>query len=499
MDLNVKRTLLARVYDVADETPLTPATKLSGQKQTTVLLKREDLQPVHSFKLRGAYNKIYQLSKTEKSKGVIAASAGNHAQGVALAAKKLGISAVIVMPKTTPSIKVEAVKSYGAKVILVGDNFSDAYEHSLEVVEQTGRIYIHPFDDPLVIAGQGTVGREILEQEPDVTHIFVPIGGGGLIAGISQYVKQINKDVKIIGVEPDDSNVMQASLKANKRVTLKTVGIFADGVAVKQAGKHTYDVCRKYVDKVITVSTDQICAGIKAVFEDTRAIVEPAGALAAAGIMRTDFKPKDVVVGVCSGANVSFERLQQIAERTMLGSGQEAIFAVNLPEQPGALAKFCQRVINGHGITSFSYRLDSRHGANILISIHFSGKEDIDNFKTKMKSENFNYQEFSSDDIAKDHIRHMIGGSAKNASSEHFYRVVFPERPNALRDFLSTLSQAWNISAFNYRSQASDKGYVLIAFEAKDRPKLEQKLNETGYSWENVDNNSSIKTFIADH
>jgi threonine dehydratase len=492
----LKQTLLARVYDVAKETPLQRAAKLSNQTGAEIYLKREDLQPVHSFKLRGAYNKISQLSPAEREKGVITASAGNHAQGVALAAKKLGLSAQIVMPTTTPPIKVEAVKSYGAEVVLLGDNYSDAYEHSLELARKSGRVFVHPFDDPDVITGQGTIAREILEQLPDTTHIFVPVGGGGLIAGIAQFVKGIRPDIKVIGVEPEDSNAMQASLKAGKRVTLDHVGIFADGVAVKQVGKLTFEIAQKCVDEVITVNTDQICAAIKSLFEDTRSIVEPAGALATAGIQQYDL-PKDAkAVAICSGANVTFERLQQIAERTLIGSGREALFAVQMPEKPGALRSFVTDVVNGHSITEFNYRLNKRQAAHVLVGISVANNQDKLDFMKKASNLGYEHIDLSGDDIAKEHVRHMVGGPAEQAESERLYQIDFPERPGALGDFLAAIGTGWNISAFHYRNAASDSGNVLIGFEADNPSELEEKLAQTGYDWQSVGDNKSLKIFI---
>ena len=461
-------------------------------------LKREDLQPVHSFKLRGAYNKIAQLSDKECERGVIAASAGNHAQGVALAAKKLGISALIVMPRTTPAIKVDAVKSYGAKVELAGDSYSDAADYCKKRIHETGRTYIHPFDDPLVIAGQGTVGREVVEQLPYVTHIFVPVGGGGLISGIAQYVKELNPTVKVIGVEPEDSNVMQASLKAGKRVTLPHVGIFADGVAVKQMGEHTFKIAQQYVDDCVTVNTDQICAAIKAVFEETRSIVEPAGALGTAGLIAYA-KHHDMTdvqaVAICSGANMTFERLQFIAERTLLGSGKEALFAVAMPERPGALQQFCQQVVSGHTITQFGYRLKDRGQANTLVGISLSSSADKDTFMSNMKKHGYDYTDLSLEDIAKEHVRHMIGGTAAAADHEHFYQISFPERPDALNDFLGAISGTWNISLFHYRGQGGDEGNVLIGFEATNKHDLEAALRKAGYDWANVDSTASLQLF----
>ncbi|HTE21722.1 MAG TPA: threonine ammonia-lyase, biosynthetic [Candidatus Limnocylindria bacterium] len=491
----LKQTLLARVYDVARETPLQRAPKISKQVGAEVYLKREDLQPVHSFKLRGAYNKISHLTPAEQKRGVIAASAGNHAQGVALAAKKLGLSALIVMPTTTPAIKVEAVKGYGAEVVLAGDSYSDAYEHSQKLAQDTGRVFVHPFDDPLVITGQGTIGREILEQLPDVTHIFVPVGGGGLIAGVSQFIKGIRPDIKVIGVEPEDSNAMQLSLRAGKRVTLDHVGIFADGVAVKYVGKLTFAIAQKCVDEVMTVSTDQICAAIKSLFEDTRSIAEPAGALAAAGARQYQLPENAKAVAICSGANVSFERLQQIAERTLIGSGREALFAVTMPERPGALMTFCTKVVNGHSINEFNYRLHDRSSAHVLVSIGVANAADKAAFIKKMDRRGYKHVDLSQDDIAKEHTRHMIGGLGQG-QDEHLYQIDFPERPGALGDFLTTLGTDWNISVFHYRGAASDTGNVLVGFETPDRQALEAKLSKTGYDWHPADKNPSLQLFI---
>ena len=497
MTEELKSILLARVYDVAIESPLTLAPKLSAAGGMNVYLKREDLQPVNSFKLRGAYNKIRSLTPAERSKGIIAASAGNHAQGVALSADRLGITATIVMPKTTPQIKVDAVRSHGAEVVLIGDSFNDAFAHAQELVERFGATFVHPFDDPAVIAGQGTVGREILEQLPDTTHIFVPVGGGGLLAGIALYVKSLRPDIRVIGVEPSDSNVMQQSLRAGERVQLDHVGIFADGVAVKRAGEHTFRIARAYVDDVLTVSTDEICAAIKAVFEDTRSIVEPAGALAAAGVMQSPLPEGAHAVAICSGANMSFERLQQVAERTLIGSGKEVLVAVTMPERPGALRTFCTEVVGDHSITEFNYRLNVRNGAHVLVGLSVSSAADRDAFHERMNEYGYEHIDLSQDDIAKEHIRHMIGGHSPGARDEHLYQVNFPERPGALGEFLETLGTDWNISAFHYRSQASDTGNVLIGFEAADRGALESRLDETGYEWIGIDELESVGLFLG--
>jgi len=497
IDDTVKAVLTSRVYEVAMESPLERAIHLSSTAGCHAYLKREDLQSVHSFKLRGAYNKIAQLTEAEKAKGVIAASAGNHAQGVALAAQKLGLSALIVMPRTTPGIKIEAVKSYGAEVELAGDSYSDAAEYCKQRVRETGRTYVHPYDDPLVIAGQGTIGREIIEQLPEVTHIFVPVGGGGLIAGIASYVKVLRPDIKIISVEPEDSNAMQASVRAGKRVTLPHVGIFADGVAVKQVGERTFETALSKVDDFITVTTDQLCAAIKTIFEDTRGIVEPAGALAAAGMAHYGL-PKDAhAVAICSGANTTFERLQQIAERTLLGSGSEVMFAVTMPEKPGALRCFCTEVVGGHNISEFGYRLSGRGVAHVLVGVSVRNDADKQSFMRKMVRAGYAHTDLSSDDIAKEHVRHMVGGAAAIAN-EHMYEITFPERPGALSDFLTAVGNEWNISLFHYRSAASDWGRVLIGFEAADRSALERNLKNTGFEFASANANAAIRTFVAD-
>ncbi len=398
---------------------------------------------------------------------------------MALAGQKLGLSALIVMPRTTPEIKIDAVRSYGAEVELAGDSYSDAAAHSHTRAVQTGRTYVHPFDDPLVIAGQGTIGREILDQLPKTTHIFVPVGGGGLISGIAQYVKALRPDIQIIAVEPEDSNVLQASLDAGERVILPHVGIFADGVAVKQLGTTTFDICRELVDECLTVSTDELCAAIKAVYEDTRSIVEPSGALAVAGITKyaADHDLKDArPVAICSGANLTFERLQFIAERTLLGSGKEALFTVEMPEKPGALQYFCQEVVNGHNITQFAYRLHDRAKAHVFVGINIADAKDKAAFMAKMTKNSYKFTDLSLDDAAKEHLRHMVGGPAPEAKSELLYEINFPERPGALGDFLAHVNNAYNISLFHYRGMGGDTGHVLIGFETDDAAILEAKL-----------------------
>jgi threonine dehydratase len=497
VDETVREILASQVYDVAIETPLERATKLSAMTSHNVYLKREDLQPVHSFKLRGAYNKIVRLTQEERAKGIITTSAGNHAQGVALAAQKLNIRALIIMPQTTPSIKIDAVRGYGAEIELAGDSYSDAAEYCKVRTTETGRVYIHPFDDPLIIAGQGTIGREIIEQLPSTTHIFVPVGGGGLIAGIASYVKAIRPDIKVISVEPEDSNAMQASIKQKRRVALSHVGIFADGVAVKQVGSLTYNVALTKVDDFITVGTDQICAAMKNIFEDTRSIVEPAGALAVAGIVQYDLPDNAHAVAICSGANVTFERLQQVAERTLVGSGKEAMFAVTMPEEPGALLAFCEDIIQSHNISELSYRANDRYtDARVLVGIAVSNTEDTHTLARKMNEKKYSHVDLTRDDLMKEHIRHMIGGRTQQARNEHMYEVTFPERPRALTHFLRAVGSKWNISLFHYRSAASDSGSVLIGFETISDTELESKLKSTGFDFKRVDSETSVTLFV---
>ncbi|PID32234.1 threonine ammonia-lyase, biosynthetic [Candidatus Saccharibacteria bacterium] len=492
----VRDVLTARVYDVAVKTPLQQAHKLSASIGCQVYLKREDLQPVHSFKIRGAYNKIAALSEDERKKGVIAASAGNHAQGVALAAKKLGTTALIVMPRTTPSIKVEAVKGFGGQVELHGDNYSDAAEYCKQRTQETGRTYIHPFDDPLVIAGQGTIGREIIEQLPQASHVFVCVGGGGLLAGVAGYVKAIRPDIRVISVEPADSNCMQAAVAADKRLTLPHVGIFADGVAVRQAGEHTYRIAKQQVDDFITVTTDQICSAIKYIYEDTRSIVEPAGALGVAGICQYQLPADAHAVAICSGANVTFERLQQIAERTLIGSGKEALFSVVMPEKPGALRHFCSTVVGDRNITEFAYRLNERDRANVLVGISVADDRDRQALAARFEKSGYAHTDLSDSDAGKEHVRHMIGGHGQATTSEHIYQIDFPERPRALGDFLQALDDRWNISLFHYRSMASDSGNVLIGLEASNRAQVERAFRSTGYSYQPMDADKAVQTFL---
>ncbi|MEE4255264.1 MAG: threonine ammonia-lyase, biosynthetic, partial [Desulfuromusa sp.] len=477
-----KQILTSRVYEAAVETTLDKADALSLQTGNNILLKREDQQPVFSFKLRGAYNKLAQLTPDEKKKGVITASAGNHAQGVAFAAKKLGISALIVMPTTTPAIKIEAVERMGGNVQLHGNNYSEAAEYAAKLTLETGRVAVHPFDDPLVIAGQGTIGVELMRQNPgELDAIFVPIGGGGLIAGIALYLKTLRPEVEIIGVEPIDSCAMHNSLEKNKRVTLDTVGIFADGVAVRQVGSLNYDICKKYVDRVITVSTDELCSGMKAIYQATRSIVEPAGGLGMAGILKYIQEEKctgKTLIAINSGANMNFERLRYVAERTLIGEQQEALFAVKIPETPGSLKTFCTDLVGERNITEFNYRLASRENAHIFVGISTRNSNERHDFSKQLTTAGYENQDITDNDLAKTHIRYMVGGKSDAVQNERLFRFWFPETPGALTRFLETTKGNHNISLFHYRAQGGDFGRVLIGLECPegiDRS-LEQKL-----------------------
>lgn len=470
MDELLKNIMTAKIYDLAVRTPIDYAKVISREIKNDVYFKREDLQPVFSFKIRGAVNKMFNLTEEERKKGVVCASAGNHAQGVAISAKHLGISATIVMPITTPSIKVEAVKSHGAKVVLHGDSYSDASEYSKQLEKEQGLILVHPFDDPLVIAGQGTVGFEIVQQCTNPDYVFVPVGGGGLLGGMAAIIKELYPHIKVIGVEPEDSNAMISSINLGKRVLLEKVGIFADGVAVKQVGTLTFDLCQKYVDDWIQVSTDEICSAIKNIYDDTRSIVEPAGALALAGLKRyvkkhhiTDKR----MVAVNSGANMNFDRLRFVADRTELGEQKESIFAISIPEKPGALKLLCEKVIKNRSITEFNYRLGKRSEAYIFISVMLAGTDEKNDFINQLEKLEFKYQDLTHNELAKTHVRYMVGGRSYEAENEVIYRFTFPERPGALGDFLNGASSKWNISLFHYRAQGGDYGRVLIGFEVE--------------------------------
>jgi len=484
----------SRVYDVATETPLVRARRLSARLDNRVWMKREDLQPVHSFKLRGAYNRISSLSKEECSRGVIAASAGNHAQGVALAARKLGVKALIVMPRTTPSIKVESVRDYGARIKLTGDTYDDAYTYAAAQAEEKGMTFIHPYDDPEVIAGQGTVALEILQQhEDDIDAIFVPVGGGGLIAGIAALVKSLRPDIKVIGVEPDEAPCMYEALKRGRRVTLKQVGIFADGVAVRQAGKEPFRIAREHVDDIIIVGTDAICAAMKDIFDDCRAIVEPAGALAIAGMKKyveqTGVQGKNLVA-VNSGANVNFDRLRHVSERAQIGEQREALLAVTIPEQPGSFRKFC-RAIGKRGITEFNYRYSNAQQAHVFAGVQLQdGDEERHELVRVLREKDYPVEDLTDSELAKLHIRHMVGGRVPGLKNELLFRFQFPERPGALLNFLLSMGNRWNISLFHYRNHGADYGRVLVGIQvpAGSRRDFRKSLDKLGYVyWEETD------------
>ena len=499
----VKKILTSRVYDVAVETPLQTARQLSERLGNKVWLKREDLQPVFSFKIRGAYNKLTQLSAEERARGVVTASAGNHAQGLALAAKVLGVKATIVMPKTTPEIKVEGVRSRGGKVVLHGDSFPEALAYSLKLVDEKGYVYIHPYDDPHTIAGQGTVAMEILRQHPGpLDAIFVPVGGGGLIAGIAAYVKYLRPEIKIIGVEPDDSNCLQAAMAAGERVVLPTVGIFADGVAVAQIGQYTFDICKDYVDEVITVSTDEICAAIKDIYDDTRSITEPAGALGVAGIKKyveTRGVTGQTLVAIDSGANVNFDRLRHVAERAELGEGREAIIAVTIPEKPGSFKAFCEAV-GKRQITEFNYRYHSGREAHIFVGVQTHPENDPRSaLIASLTSQGFPVLDLTENELAKLHIRHMVGGHAAKVSDEVVFRFEFPERPGALFNFLNKLGGRWNISMFHYRNHGAADGRVVAGLQvpADERHLVSAALEAIGYPYWDESDNPAYKLFLG--
>jgi threonine dehydratase len=492
----------ASVYDVARKTPLDEAANLSARLDNRVLMKREDLQPVFSFKLRGAYNKLASLSADAISAGVICSSAGNHAQGVALAAARRGARAVIVMPVTTPSIKVDAVRSLGGEVVLHGDTYDDAYARARELEASKGLTFIHPFDDPIVIAGQGTIGLELAEQMPDdVSAVFVPIGGGGLIAGIAAYLKHKRPEVRVVGVEPDDSAAMSAAIDADRPVTLDHVGIFADGVAVKRVGDETFRLCRSLVDEIVTVDTDQICAGIKDIFEDTRSIVEPAGGLGVAGLKKyvaKNGRRGDTFVVINCGANVNFDRLRHIAERAAIGEEQEMLLAVEIPEKPGSFRAFCE-AIGRRGITEFNYRYNAAGSAHIFVGVQLRhGAPEHEELLAELKLRGYLVADLSDDEMAKLHIRHMVGGVAR-LENERLFRFEFPERPGALLDFLQAIGTDWNISLFHYRNHGSDYGRVLAGIDVPEAEsdELEAHLAELGYAHFEESDNPAYRMFLA--
>lgn len=494
--------LTSRVYDAARETPLELARGLSAQLGNNIWLKREDLQPVFSFKLRGAYNRIAQLTAEEQQRGVIAASAGNHAQGVAFSAQKLGIRAVIVMPCTTPAIKISAVRSYGAEIVLHGDNYSEAADHCATLVEKSGMVFIHPFDDDYVIAGQGTIADEILRQSAGrLDAIFVPVGGGGLIAGIASYIKAVCPEVKIIGVEPEDSDAMSRSLAFGSKIKLESVGIFADGVAVRDVGARTFEICRQHVDDMIQVTTDEICSGIKTIYQETRSIVEPAGALAVAGLQKyvqLHGLVNQHLVAVNSGANMNFDRLRFVAERTQIGEKKEALYAVAIQEQPGALRHFCTHLLDGQNVTEFNYRLADREQAYIFVGLSVRDTQERHDFFDLLATAGYDCLDMTDNDLAKTHIRYMVGGHSHNAAGEYLYRFWFPERPGALTRFLAAIGKNWNISLFHYRAQGGDFGRVLVGLELPDNDpdQLTHFLDTLGYYYIDETDNPAYKRFL---
>ncbi len=505
-----KKILQAQVYEVAKKTPLEKASNLSKTLNNNIYLKREDLQDVFSFKIRGAFNKMSKLSKSQLRDGVITSSAGNHAQGVALSALKLNCNATILMPITTPSVKVDAVKNLKAKVILFGDNYDETYKEAIRISKEKKLSFIHPFDDPEVIAGQGTIALEIEQQisePPDA--IYVAVGGGGLIAGISIYIKKIWPEVKIIGVEPEDANAMTISLKKSKIIELSSVGQFADGVAVKKVGEETFEIGKKYIDKMITVNTDEICAAIKDVFEDTRSILEPAGALSIAGmkkdIFESNYTNKNMIAIAC-GANMNFERLRFVAERAALGEYKEAMFAVKIPEKAGSLIDFCA-LLNNRNLTEFSYRMSNSVNAQIFVGIEVNGLIDKENLLNVFKNSNYPFIDISKDELSKNHIRHMVGGRLpqKFTESDKFnfiellYRFEFPERPGALINFLKNMKSNWTISIFHYRNHGADVGKIVIGVlidktEINDWNRFVKRL---GYEYWDETKNQTYELFLG--
>jgi threonine dehydratase len=497
----LERVLKARVYDVASESPLELAPALSKRLRNRLLIKREDLQPVFSFKLRGAYNKMAGLPRRRLARGVIAASAGNHAQGVALAAQRLGSRAVIVMPVTTPRIKVEAVAARGAEVVLHGDSYSEAYRKALAIKRRRGLTFVHPYDDPEVIAGQGTVGMEILRQHPrPIDAIFVPVGGGGLISGIAAYVKRVRPSVRIVGVEPVDAAAMAKSLKAGRRIELEHVGLFADGVAVKQVGRETFRLCRSLVDEMVLADTDEMCAAIKDVFEDTRVVLEPAGALAIAGAkawVEKHASKNRTLIAVASGANTNFDRLRFIAEEAELGEHREAILAVTIPERPGSFRKFC-RLLGARNVTEFNYRIADSREAHIFVGIEVEGRKETARIVRNLRRHGLTTLDLSDNDMAKLHTRHMVGGRAPFARNELLYRFEFPERPGALMRFLDSMRSDWNISLFHYRNQGADYGRVLVGIQVPrdEMPQFRGFLRKLGYPCADETRNPAYKLFL---
>lgn len=492
----------SHVYAVARHTPLDELPNLSSRLNNRVLLKREDMQPVFSFKLRGAYNKMANLSAEALQRGVICASAGNHAQGVALSAQKMGCRAVIVMPTTTPAIKVNAVRARGAEVVLFGDSYSDAYLHALDLEQREGLTFVHPYDDPDVIAGQGTIALELVQDHAaPIEAVFCCVGGGGLLAGMAAYLKAVRPEIKVIGVEAQDAEAMTESLKLGQRVMLEQVGLFADGAAVKQVGEHTFALVQQYVDEMIVVDNDAICAAIKDVFEDTRSILEPAGALAVAGLKAYSQREQcqgKTLVAVASGANMNFDRLRFIAERAELGERREAVFAVTIPETPGAFKRFC-RLLGQRNITEFNYRFADTEQAHIFVGLAVHHPTEADVIASKLAAAGLPTINLSDNEMAKLHLRHLVGGHAPQVQNEVVYRFEFPEKPGALMNFLESMGHNWNISLFHYRNHGADFGRVLVGMQVppEDQLAFTQFLQQLGYPYWDESHNPAYRLFLG--
>jgi threonine dehydratase len=497
----LQRILTARVYDVAIESALEPARTLSRRLGNHVLLKREDQQPVFSFKLRGAYNKMARLSAAERARGVICASAGNHAQGVALSARRLGCKATVVMPVTTPKLKIDAVRALGGEVVLQGDSYSDAHAHAKTLEAERGLTFVHPFDDPDVIAGQGTVAMEILRQhQGPLDAVFVAIGGGGLIAGVASYIKAVRPEVKVIGVQMNDSDAMLRSVRAGKRVTLADVGLFSDGTAVKLVGEETFRIARELVDDYVVVDTDAVCAAIKDVFQDTRSILEPAGAMGVAAIKQYAGLHKakgQTFVAITCGANMNFDRLRFVAERAEFGEEREALFAVTLPEARGSFRRLCEQ-IGSRSVTEFNYRISDANEAHVFIGIAIAESAEAERIARNFVRHGFATVNLTDDELAKEHVRHMVGGRSKLAHDERLYRFTFPERPGALMRFLDAMHPDWNISLFHYRNQGADHGRILVGLQVPrgDARALRQFLDQLGYSYADESENPAYSLFL---
>ncbi|RMX04122.1 threonine ammonia-lyase, biosynthetic [Corticibacter populi] len=506
----LKKILTARVYDVAEETALEPARLLSARIGNQVLLKREDQQPVFSFKLRGAYNKMAHLSPAELERGVICASAGNHAQGVALAASRLGVRAVIVMPLSTPQLKVDAVRRLGGEVVLSGDSFSDSYQHALQLQKERGLTFVHPFDDPDVIAGQGTIAMEMLRQlqslgSARLDAVFVAIGGGGLIAGVANYIKALRPDIRVIGVQMNDSDAMLQSSRAGHRVELGDVGLFSDGTAVKLVGEETFRISQQLVDDYVTVSTDEVCAAIKDIFVDTRSIVEPAGALAVAAIKQyaaAHQKQGETYAAILCGANMNFDRLRFVAERALVGEQREALFAVTMKEERGSFRSFCETIAELPGtarsVTEFNYRINGKRHAHVFVGLSTHGPGESAQIAEHLGSHGFKTLDLTTDEMAKEHLRHLIGGPSAQASDERLLRFIFPEKPGALFQFLSLMQPSWNISLFHYRNQGADYGKILVGIQvpAEDDAAFQAFLDRLGYPYVDESGNPAYQLFL---